>query len=379
MRKIRIVLVNGKTRARTVFDFRVAPETITYRTPEYNFTQRLPYGGFFDNDRGEGIELVSFDGTFGLKERQFNGRSRTGPEIHEELMSFFEAYRNLRKSRDVRERASYLEFHDYERRKHYLASLKDAQDPQGKMNKIHYRYEFELNLLKRLQRKFTLRKPSRSSVLTSTQNALAKFSSDVQTNLNRIDTLRQDASDYINTFVLQPIDTLSRAISSALETGRNIINFPLSTFNRIAGNISVAIEKLGNDVLGVYADLAQNLRNAQRIAYRLQTYPEVFQEGLLEATEDLARQFIDADGGDFERTSFYEASAQDYIQRAATGAREYKTKTGETLQDVAFKQLGDVKRWREIALLNGALRSPYITRDGCKRNHQVRRPHSLAR
>ena len=286
--------------------------------------------------------------------------------MHEEFISFMSQYDALKSSRDVKERSSTLEYHDFDRDKHYFCSIKDMSDPQDQSNRLHYRYSVVVELLAVIQRDYPDLKAEAAAVLRASETMFTKGIKAIQSDIRKIQKLRSDASNFINSNVLQPMFELKNAITLAIEEGSNVVNFPIQTFNALASSLDIVLRDLGGSINTIFSSFANNIRNTQRTLYRLQTYPEIFAENIEDATENLARQFIHADGGSFAGTNVYNDSPSSYVQTSVTGASSYTISRGQTLPDIALETLGDVKRWKEIALLNSLSRSPYITEDGAK-------------
>lgn len=365
-RTIKLVIVNGKTKSQNVFELSPAPETVKYMKPSLAVTQRLLYNGVYSNNRGLGISKVTISGTFGQKRRVFKGQEKTGLEVHEEFMLFLDEYDRLKSSRDEKERASFMEFHDFERDVHYVVSKKDIDDPQTRENRLHYKYTLDLDFIKKIERKYTIERPTPLVVMSSSSKMIQKGTEAVQKEIGKLANLRNEVASEISLNLIRPVLQLKSAIDAAIEEGTNAVSFPVDSFNRILGTITNSLEDLGERVNDTFFDLASSLRNTQRVLFRLKTYPEIFLENLEDSTEDLSRQFVHAIGGDFEETGFYQRTPSDYIQTSSTGARSYTIQKGDTLADVALKELGDTSRWKEIALLNNMNESPYITSDGAR-------------
>lgn len=357
-----------------VFDFVPAPEAVRYESPSSTTLQRLPHGASFREGYGMGIEIVTLQGTFGFRRRQVRGVEKTGDEIFSDLRRLYEFYQSRMQSRSKQDKQARLEFHDWKKDKHWFCEWMNFSEPAGKENRTFRRYEISLHLYTPIVRTFESVRPDAKGVMKQTHQEIILLSTKIQGYLESLSKVKERTANAIRTSILKPLQettqTMERLVTSTLDT----LALPARMFSQIANAVATACEDLGELSQLPLVELSNTLRQVRRALFRLLSYPDLFFDGLESVTRSLAGQFanpIDPTAPVVVQNDQRQGRQQALraeaagLQRGATkGVRRVRVLQGDSLQRLALRELGDQGRWKEIALLNGLERSPFLTPDG---------------
>lgn len=315
------------------FHFTPSPERIQRERRALTTLVELPQA-IYRESHGEGIQNVSLEGTFGVKTRLINGASLTGHQSFELLERLIEDYWKRLPSTPTLQ----VEYHDHIKNKHYYAEIMSFSDPKGSENKMHDRYMLELRLYAPIGGKIEEIQPEKYIVarkeLATLSNVLGKLK-EAGATLSSIPT---KANQILNQKILSPLNQLTRALRSFVTGATDVALFPLRGLTRLANNLSDAAAEAGELRSAPITTLVNDLRRARRSALRLFGVGDLFTQPLSDAIQD------------FER--FFEEGSQTQDTPAYTGVRQAALRSGDTLQRVAVRELGEASRWRDIAQLN---------------------------
>lgn len=342
--------------------FSPAPQTIRYESPASTTLLRLPYGNSYREGLGMGIESCAVSGTFGFRKRQVGGEELTGAELFSRLDGLYRRYQTLRASRNPQERKAYLVWHDFVKDRHWRCEMVTFIDPKDRNNRTFFRYDFTLRLYQLEARKFNVEAAPRKE-LRKAKVQVDQGSNAIRDGLDKIQQIRRDAGATLTREVLQPLRNLSDALGEAIATGGAIVAFPFARCTQVADAIADVLLGVAEAINGELQTLANNLRATRRAIYRLARFPELFAQEIQDGTEALLNAML----RDPDAPSAFDPAlpyAEGLRTGRTTGARRVRTQQGDTLTALASRELGDARRWREIALLNGLDRAPYLTPTG---------------
>lgn len=379
------LILNDPERGAIRFELDPAPSEVRHDMTGLTTLQRLPFGGTYREGYGLGIEDLTLRGSFGFRSRVVDGETVDGNTLFYRLKEgFFETYQTHRASKDKRLRAVTAEFHHWEQDEHWLCEPMQFVDPRDREARIHHRYEITLKLYKRIEgtpiqeKSDPIRKvlAQIAATINEAQDALATVGEVIR-------TIRTKAAELIGR-VRRDLVGISNAAQEVLAGVRDTLLLPARALNSVLSAVDTAISALGALVTDSLIEAAHTLRGIRRNMTRLLSLPNLFSQDLASATEEMARQYYEIPTGaerEVEREALEAGQnqakrerASRLVQRNVTGASSVVVRTGDTLQRIALRELGDAARWKEIALLNGLDRWPYLSSDGSAGTIQYGKP-----
>lgn len=363
-------ILNSPGKPQEVFDFPVRPSSSNMQKNELTTAVEIPHAEYFET-HGEGFAKVAIEGTFGLKSRQFNGKSETGTQTFERLEAFINKYWEYGASKNPRiSRNSRVEYHDWDRDYHYFAADIDFSIPQGERNKTHLLYSISMTLTRKIKiEPLATPLPDPKAVVAEASTFLKRATENLSNAGQKLSTLSSDALNKLQREVLQPLAKLGEAIIVFEKGVEDIIQMPIKALKALGDGIASTIETFGDIVSSPVTELANTLRQVKRTLNRLEAVPEVFKQTLTTSRRSLANAYEDlisvsdtqAERSDKENGSGRSKSraARGISEKALSGVESYTVRKGDTLQSIAA-QYGSSSEWKAIAILNGITSSSQL-------------------
>lgn len=337
----------------SAFHFSPSPDRIDHQRRALTTLVELPQA-IYRESHGEGIQSVTLEGTTGQRARLYNGRELTGRQAYKLLDdSIGDYWARLAKDQSLR-----VEYHDYQRDKHYFAEIMTFDTPQGAENRLHDRYNIGLKLYAKIEQKIKAPTADKIQVARSAFDTLTKvkaFIKKIGKAGRAIADMAAKASEILNQYVLQPISDLTTALGDFAAGVTDLVAFPLRALSRITGGITSFFSAVGSIATETLTTLANALRQARRSVNRLARFGDLFKP-TVEAANDFVKagsEFISPIDGTSIADELGILTQTDSPDRPSyTGVRLAKVRKGDTLARLALREMGSASRWHDIASLN---------------------------
>lgn len=360
-----LVLHDGETRTKRVLHIDGTTSTKTDRS-QIEMVERLPHGGAYLGQYGEGIATVSWEVFFGHEARLI-GSTPFPISGNEQFLYFrrriWERWSDLKgsPSRSIRERTK-LEYHAWDRDEHFWCTVSTLEDNQDQDNPYHFEGTVVFKCYAPISdEKITVERKDSRAVANKAKHDLKAFLEKVGKFNKTLRELPGGVLDLINEHILKPVKQLVAAIDDFAKGITGLILFPVKAMSTILDFAGTVVSRMGSILTYAVAQAANAIRGIRRSIMRLKSIPGVFKESLEQAGADFKSALFeleDVTDSSAEKARKRAGSNQDRLANArsllfaATAARKIRAIEGDTLQGIALRELGDSSRWREIALLN---------------------------
>jgi len=347
----------------TRFDFLPAPAQVNHSRRSLNRIVMLPHGGVYRGLNGEDIGNIEVSGNFGMRARSYNGKQMLGNEIWDMLDNLITEYWEATGSKDPKvQRASRVEYHDWDFDKHLHVEIQSFDANRGPENKIHRTYDMRLESYGRIQRKLATAITDQRTLANRARAAFKLAIDSISKAGKTIGNISDRIIRGLNEEVIRPLEQLTDALSDFVTGASKFINAPFRMLNKLTNFISQTIEGFGTLVSAPITDLAMTMRQTRRNLNRLTRSPELFKKTVNDALEEFYEaHYLRADNSttDLERDEIErgmnlerQRSAFRSASNTYTGAKKVDVRQGDTLQNIALRELDDSELWVDIALLN---------------------------
>jgi hypothetical protein len=290
---------------------------------------------------------------------------------------------------------TFLVWHNPKDDEHWLVEPRNFKNERDRSSRTTYPYDIELLAYAPaddIGRVFSEDK----NVIDTIKDGLRMVNSAVRTARGAI----QDVTNLVNTLdkLVNGIATTINNATSVLDDAADFVNgsaefiaSPFDAVTSVTTNLAAGLEALGDATVSVPDTIFQSLRQVQDSFDRLGQFPEFFRtdsqtslrraQRNSELSTSKSRATLEAAAARTPPNSFQgllalgTANLPGDLQKAEgelgigrelvsyQSAVEYRVASGDTLQNLASRFLGDARRWRAIAVLN-RLKPPYISTSG---------------
>jgi len=359
-------IVTSKTPYGLWLDMTPGVEEISTTRSSLNQQIPLPHGAIYRGLNGEGLGQIQISGTFGLRAYTVLGQQMTGTKLLQEIEKVVGQYwLDTASTNAAIAKKAVFEWHDWEEDRHFLVEPQSINYSRSRSNKIHRIYSWTLESYGKVQRK-----PRKEKIDPKGKAAqYLKTMQAVQENLAAAGRVLRKSKDAvkqtIDQFVTKPLDRIIRETERFVSGVTAFVDLPGQIFIDLGNKIDRAIVSLTERSVEPVVRLAMQLRQIKRVLNRFATMPEVlkptFEQAAQEMRGALAAPVVPGESEKQRESKLYGVNsarlrgAYRKINASVSGARKVQVLAGDTLEKIAVRELGNVSRWLDIAILNGRI------------------------
>ena len=359
-------------------------------------------GGVIAEENGVIISQITISGHTGVSRRPNAGSGLPIPLSGQAHFLYlqnacFLRYSELKKDPKIAAQV-YLTFHNFKDGEHYVVVPKEFRLERAADNKnFFYNYTIQLAVVGNVENP-----PQDRSEDSEVMKALANVSRNIKVAAAGITAFQTDTSGFqaqVDAVIggalanaNAALTSIGGAVSEFTRGIRGYINLPLAAVRAATDTLATAARLINDNsnFLGPsYLELHALVRTAEDMTHTLLSYPEKFREDFAENANRFLRliagpsdrnadeltlaaastltqpEQLQSSGprpGDQERvdSGFFDVKR---VFPRYTGFREVTIRFGDTIASIASKELGDARRWIDVALANG-IKAPYISEEG---------------
>jgi hypothetical protein len=289
----------------------------------------------------------------------------------------------------------YMTFHNYKDSEHWIVVPKMLSLDRSVAKNFQYHYSIQLSLIEEIKNQTQAPKEDHpvfaamKDAVTNIVRAVATVQAVVLEVTGFIEEIEGAAGGFV-VDVLADVTQMVGFVNAFITGQASFIRFPVQAMRTLSVNIGTIISATDpNKALSLPYDVTAAFLEMQDGVLRLMAYPDKFREDwnaagqrFLQLTQGPARaSTTDLDAAEtstITQAASLETSAlrpgDPQRVRAGvfdlpatlpryTGFREVTVLFGDSLPSIAARELGDARRWLDLALAND-LKSPYISEEG---------------
>lgn len=325
----------------------------------------LPHKEIYRGLNGEGLGSIQISGTFGLRAHNIvSGVTLNGTEVLQFLETLIQEYwDDCSSTNSVVAKRAVMRWHDFDEDQHLYVEPVQLNFVRGKQNKVHRTFSWSMESYGRVQRDFKQPFTDNRSKAAQYLKSMKAAKEGIKAGSQILRKEQENIQKTIDQFITKPLDGIIRGVEDFTSGVTGFIDIPLQTFLDLGNKVDRAVSSITERASEPIVKFSMQLRQLKRLANRFATMGDTIKATFENATREFnlaTAEKLDAGQTETQREDILYGLNASRLRRAlrgntTQGAKRASVYSGDTLQIIALRELRDVSRWSDIAVLNGYL------------------------